>query len=500
MRYSRTILVFLFLLFRYFGESQTDIGLVGDYNFTNGTFINAVSKEKIKAYSVMLVDDRFNNPKSACFFQGTEGSYINLGNSAQIRPESGTISLWLNIERAALSGTGFQSNPVIFTKNLQKEDFFEAFSLSYNYDEQRICASTSLSEEKQVHVRASDVLRLGEWHHYAFSFDNTFLRLYVDGKLEGEVKKNFTTIYSPLDSVLLGSTASQKNNRFLLGSVDDVRIYNRVLNPAEILELYRQPDPNRFHQILKWVYSILIIIIVTAIMVWIMSKRAKKKLQLQEENNKILARMNELETRAIRMHMNPHFIFNSLNSLQRYILEADVEKAQNYLSRFSVLLRKILESSNSEHISLDQEIEILSTYIEIEKDRFENSFNFHIESSVPEPKGINIPFMLIQPLVENAIWHGLLPKKGDKKLRISFSKNGINTLLCQIEDNGVGIGISQNSGANNKKSQGLNFVRQRLEILQKINGIVCGIEFKNLLDEQQQCVGTSVLITIPIIN
>lgn len=490
------------LLFQLFGTlaAQINYGLSGDYSFNSSSFVNDVNGKPIKASSAMFVDDRFGNPKSACFLQGTEGSYLNLGTEDAIKPKSGTISLWLNIERAALGGKGFEANPVILTKNLQKDDFFEAFVLAYNYDEGRICVTTSDSPEKQVHIRSANRLQLGKWHHYAFSFDNNKLKFYKDGELAGEVLKNFQTQFLPGDSVIVGSTANKKNDRYLLGMIDDIKIYNRVLSDNEISELYNLPNPNRFNRALKIIGAAFLVFLLAGVIILIVVKRSKKKLRLQEEKNRIVARMNELETRAIRMHMNPHFIFNSLNSLQRYILEADIEKAQTYLTRFSSLLRKILESSNSEYISLNTELEILTTYIEIEKVRFENSFTFEITADIADSDTINIPFMLVQPLVENSIWHGLLPKKGEKKLQINFIKSSASTVTCTIADNGVGLQLETENGAEKKPSQGLNFIRQRLEILQKITNVPCFLNIESIEDDSGNIFGTRVEITIPIID
>lgn len=472
---------------------------MGDYSFNSSEFINEANGKPIKAYSVLLVEDRFGNAKSACFFQGTEGSYLNLGTSAELKPRETTISLWARIDRASLSGKGFLTNPFIMTKNNNKDDFFEAYAIVYNYDEERIGVASTNSELQQVHTRSSTKMPLHEWHHYVLCFDDKSLALYVDGKLDSKVPKRFQTIYSPTDSILVGNSGNAKNNRFLLGFVDDIKIYNRVLDEREIIELYNAPDPNRFRRVLRIIGIIIGALLFAATVIWIFIRRSKRKYKLQEERNQVLARMNELETRAIRMHMNPHFIFNSLNSLQRYILEADIEKAQTYLTRFSALLRQILESSNAESISLSSEMHIIKTYIEIEKVRFENSFAFEISSNISNADAIFIPFMLVQPLVENAIWHGLLPKKGDKFLSIAFTQTSEKTITCKIIDNGVGLQVNSPEDGLKKPSQGLNFIKQRLELLQKTTGTNLSLELSDVLDEAGEVMGTKVMITIPIL-
>lgn len=483
--------------------SQSDRGLVGEFNFNNAVFRNEITQKKMRGAGFLLVNDRFGNSRSACYLHGSPGSFINLGDDQSLKPEKGTISMWVSVEIIVLGGTGYEFNPIILTKNRQLDSFYEGYTLSIDINNGKLCSATSEGEKLQVRLNSAEPLSKNEWHHLALTYDDAELSLYIDGKLEARVAKNFRSVFSATDSVVIGHSANKKNERFFCGKVDDIRIYNRVLSPSEVHELYLQPDPNRYRIYAKWFFWLLGCCVTVVGAVWIALRRYKKQIKTQQEHNQTLARLNELETLAIRMQMNPHFIFNSLNSLQRYILESDMEKAHNYLSRFSTLLRKVLESSNSENISLYEEMEILNNYVQIEKVRFENSFSFTLQSTVTEPQKIHIPFMLIQPLVENAIWHGLLPKRGEKKLRISFSLKAPNQLLCEVEDNGVGL-TNQKAGtgadALKKKSQGLTFIKQRLEILNKVTGITCGIEMKDLRNEKNECEGSRVIVTIPILK
>jgi LytS/YehU family sensor histidine kinase len=208
--------------------------------------------------------------------------------------------------------------------------------------------------------------------------------------------------------------------------------------------------------------------------------------------------MNDLETKAIRTQMNPHFIFNALNTLQRFILEEDIANANSYLTKFSKLLRKVLESGNSESISLKEELEILKSYVEIEQLRFDKSFEFSLVSEINFPEQIQIPFMLIQPFVENAIWHGLLPKKDQRTLNIHFSDADENRIRCCIEDNGVGRKFSfSHRDPFKKKSMAIDFIQQRLDILQKATGINCFFTITDKENAQGQSEGTFVEILIP---
>lgn len=184
-----------------------------------------------------------------------------------------------------------------------------------------------------------------------------------------------------------------------------------------------------------WWFRLAVILIISYITFLLFKQRIKtinRKNQLEKQ-------LKVSEITAIKAQMNPHFIFNSLNSIQDLILRKDLRSSNMYLGKFSDLLRLILEVSGKESINLETELEILHIYLELEKLRFEDEFNFHIDISGlnVHPTAINLPSMIIQPYVENAVKHGLLHKHGKKNLSIQFSSNE-NTLICTIEDDGIG--------------------------------------------------------------
>jgi ligand-binding sensor domain-containing protein len=179
-------------------------------------------------------------------------------------------------------------------------------------------------------------------------------------------------------------------------------------------------------------------------------RKVKNRFTLQEKIINYEKELLELEQQALRLQMNPHFIFNALNSIQHAILTGKQHDAYNSLELFSSLIRGILENSKHKFISLEDEIEILKIYIEIESKRFSSDFKYEVKiDSEIDTDGIKIPPMLIQPFVENSIWHGLMPKAaGEKKLILSFTGTD-NSVVCKVEDNG--IGRNKASIAKNKK-------------------------------------------------
>ncbi|NOS94158.1 MAG: histidine kinase [Cyclobacteriaceae bacterium] len=221
-------------------------------------------------------------------------------------------------------------------------------------------------------------------------------------------------------------------------------------------------------------------------------KQAEK---LQREFNKQLA---DVEMKALKAQMNPHFIFNSLNSINWYIIKAESEKASLYLTKFSKLIRLILDNSNYKIISLDQEMSALRLYLDLEVLRFNEKFTYNISIQPSlNPLAIGVPPMIIQPFVENAIWHGLLHKESVGKLEIQIDSmpGGIQ---CIITDNGIGrkkAAELKSKAADKEKSYGMNITRDRLDMLNR-ESTVASIEIIDLEDENGQPVGTKVIVKI----
>lgn len=205
---------------------------------------------------------------------------------------------------------------------------------------------------------------------------------------------------------------------------------------------------------------------------------------------------------ALRAQMNPHFIFNALNSVQQYILSGDVDQANRYLTKFSRLQREVLNHCDQHFISLEKEIEMLRLYLEFEQLRFSESFVYDIvlpdDIDVSE---IKIPPMILQPFVENAIWHGLMPRQGEKKLQLEFSLQEGDILNCTVKDNGIGAEASRrlkqnNSSAGNHKSKGLSLVSERLKMLEQQYNHPFRSTMSDILDAENQVRGTCISLEI----
>jgi two-component system, LytTR family, sensor kinase len=212
--------------------------------------------------------------------------------------------------------------------------------------------------------------------------------------------------------------------------------------------------------------------------------------------NKDLA---ESQLTALRAQMNPHFIFNALNSVQQYILQGNIDEANRYLSKFSKLQREILNNSDQSFITLEKEKEILELYLQLEQLRFNGKFEYSIiideEIDITE---IKIPPMLVQPFVENAIWHGLMPKQGERKVQIKFTLDN-DMLECLITDNGIGreaAALLKEKASTSHQSKGMAIVNERLQILRQQYQQPFEVAVKDIVDASNNLSGTQVLLKI----
>ncbi len=214
-----------------------------------------------------------------------------------------------------------------------------------------------------------------------------------------------------------------------------------------------------------------------------------------------IRRRNELEKRmvnsqlsALKSQMNPHFMFNALNSIQDLVLQQDTTNAQLYLGKFSELTRAVLDASGEEFVSLQKEIDMLSLYLDLEKLRFGNEFTYTLKTeNINDADEVQLPSMIIQPFVENALKHGLLHKQGEKKLHLDF-KIAHHKLICTVDDNGIGRKASGEINARKKKHKSFatQATAERLRLLNEYYKLNINLV---ITDKQD---GTKVIIEIPL--
>lgn len=224
-------------------------------------------------------------------------------------------------------------------------------------------------------------------------------------------------------------------------------------------------------------------------------------LVFRQDKLKTRIREKELEQRALRSQMNPHFMFNSLNSIQSLIATDNNAEASIYLAKFSRLMRRILQNSRQAYIPLHQEMEFLDNYIELEQRRFKEAFDYELkEEGVEDAHFVMIPPLVIQPFIENAIIHGLLRQAKKGKLLVQFEAYNNNLIKCTIEDNGIGRQAAAAFKTDaQQESLGIKITEQRLEYLtlkERITGPF--VHVIDLKDKKGQAVGTRVELLLPI--
>ena len=255
---------------------------------------------------------------------------------------------------------------------------------------------------------------------------------------------------------------------------------------------------------LTWWFRISLILIVAFGAYWLYRFRVeqvKRKQKLKSDYEKKLA---NVEMSALLAQMNPHFLFNSLNSIDSYIIRNESKKASEYLNNFARLMRLILQNSRSNYINLKDELEALELYMQMEGIRFKNKFNYSITIDEDiDSSSIVIPPMLIQPYVENAIWHGIMHKTNGTEgmVKINISRND-DDLLCVIEDNGIGrkkaAALKDQKQNNHKRSMGMQIIQDRIEIINKLYNMNASVNIYDMEDELGNARGTKVELKIPV--
>lgn len=222
--------------------------------------------------------------------------------------------------------------------------------------------------------------------------------------------------------------------------------------------------------------------------------------QYQLKNDKKLL---TLEQSMLRSQMNPHFLFNSLNSIKLYIINNEKKNAVHYLNKFSKLIRKILEASSLKEIPLAEELETIELYMNIENIRFSNEINFEIEvDNTIDVHTAKIPSLVLQPFLENALWHGLSPKEGEKNIWLKAGKTEENFISISIIDNGIGRKAAEKiklARVLKRKSVGIDITKERLANFSKDYQNTFSIDIIDLYETDGNAAGTQVTLYIPTI-
>lgn len=216
--------------------------------------------------------------------------------------------------------------------------------------------------------------------------------------------------------------------------------------------------------------------------------------------NQYEKKLIELELNALRSQMNPHFVHNSLNAIQYYIQINDIEQSENYLTRFSKLVRQFFEYSRRQLITIEEEIVLISNYLSLEKLRFEDKLLYQIVCDETVDREASMPSMVLQPIVENAVNHGVFHKKTPGNVSIVFSQLSDDSFCVVVKDDGIGIKQSKklaNKTIHNQKAHSSQVLDERLKLLEQIDNwhVEYTIEDRSDISDQQ---GTIVTLTFKL--
>jgi two-component sensor histidine kinase len=564
-------------------------GLVAWYPFKGNAIDSSGNTGNNGAvHGASLTADRFGNPNSAYHFDST---YI-IGACDSFPSGARTVSLWY---RGANIGKGLPTAKGIFGYgglNCGKSWF-------HVLDSNLFHIGMHCNENHSNYYNESQ--KNNSWHHWLVTNDGiSETKFYIDGQLVFDTALFYNNTYVSGKNFIIGGIPggnglgyyTDANVSAFEGDIDDVGIWNRVLTPCEITQLFTAEilsitqypvndvatigdtalfsvvSSNRnanfqwqtdsagsgFHNIhegtlytgttndtllvknvtlgnnqffrcivslpffcadasataslivttatpITFILAVAGVIALSSIFIFNFYKRKRYAVQKQRETTLSL-KVSETEMKALWSQMNPHFLFNALSSIQSFLMSNQPEDANNYLLKFKELVRRVLENSMLKEITLQDDLKTLELYMELENIRLDYpfTFQFHIGDKI-DPEQVLIPPLILQPFVENAIWHGLQPKAdAGGYICISIQQND-NNLLCIVEDNGVGRGNSKSKEkltTFKKDSLGIKLTEERLKIINKQRNTKAYFNIIDLFTNENKPCGTRVELVLPL--
>ncbi|PHN02189.1 sensor histidine kinase [Flavilitoribacter nigricans] len=352
----------------------------------------------------------------------------------------------------------------------------------------------------QLTINNNKAIRgIGELHKIELKHDEstlTFLVKAIDYLKANQVKLHYRLKgYEERDEWLTVMNGQQiRYTKIRPGDfIFQVRAEDSFGNISEVHQLPIHIEPPWWETWIFYLLTTIIIVSITYLAYRLRINQVKKNAEKETAIAKLELQVAELETKAFRSQMNPHFLSNALNSIKGIVLKNETEDAAGYITKFSTLIRTILNNSEKKLVPLSKELEALKLYIELESLRFTNKFDYQIQvGKNVDQDFVRIPPLILQPFVENAIWHGLLPKNDDlKKLKVNIFRKD-DFIICEIEDNGVGRKITEEKEKEGHESMGIDITKKRLQLLNTLNELYI-IDLEN---DERMALGTKVIIQL----
>jgi tetratricopeptide (TPR) repeat protein len=457
-----------------------------------GTSLTGENRNYRKADSLEFQD--YKVPDSLVFrnFKKADSLLrISLGISIKTKDTSIIINTMTNLGWNFYREKKFDSAVIVYNRSLKysipaKRHTFSANALGNLGTTYRDLGRTDIS--LKYYSKAIEQAKLDNNFSSVYWVYLDMSDMYLQKRDTSNAFKNYV-IYKKYSDIYLKQTSSQ--------GLADAKIRYEAETHNKELQLLSLRISNQ--RLLIYGYTGLFVLSLAIGILLLSRSRINAKRRISEMNHKIA----EITQANLRQQMNPHFIFNTLNSIQYYMYQHDKLATNNYLTKFSSLMRKVLENSQHTSIPLRDELEALTLYLELEMIRFKDKFDFEIKiDDEIDPLLYKVPTMLIQPYVENSISHGLMPSDGKGLVKIGLKLEN-QYISCTIEDNGIGRDASQELKKNkesNHNSLGTQIVTSRLDLVNALYGTSLKTIYTDLKDINGQPEGTRVEIQIPIIT
>lgn len=437
----------------------------------------------------------------------TAGIYLNIATVLRFQGDYKNSLKYLEISKEIFAKTrdtinfitSLQNSGVIYYKlkdfETAKKQLFEAISQAKKNNLSKVIVGSNLALAS-IYLEQTEYFKaeasINEGIKYARGMgDNNSVYYYLHKAYELELKRrNYSKALKYLkevhhhDSLQLSRNLSDN-----IGKTSSHYLQLQKIQKNELIITQQKYKETQYWWFITLIISILLLAALIGIVIFSFSQKRKQKKELKIQNT-----IATLEQKALQAMMNPHFVFNVINTIQYFIGIKESKAANQILTGFARLMRKHLEICLKSNITLFEEIQYLNLYLSLEKIRFDEKMNFYINiDSAIEVEEIIIPSMLIQPFIENAVWHGLLPKEDGGWIQINFTCID-NLLRIKIIDNGIGISNSSKSKTPSQHtSRGLELIHERVHLLNKINKTSI-----HITQTQTGASGTEVIITIPI--
>lgn len=329
-------------------------------------------------------------------------------------------------------------------------------------------------------------VELSTQHNLKSNLSDTYKAFAIFYEKNGDFAKAYTFIKkaNEVESDYLNENNLRVKNNLEISYETDAKV-DKILN----LEKEKNKFLEEASKKQRTIFFLALLLVIGALLSVLLYQREKLRKAKQ---------VLELEQKVLRTQMNPHFTFNALNSIKAYIISQNTEKAVSYLNKFAKLMRGVLYSSEKKVITLEEELETVASYVSIERLRFSDSIDLNIDVQNVKLNDVEIPPLILQPFIENALWHGLAKKVGEKAIDIHIYKPSKKTVCIDIIDNGIGReASSQENQDKSYKSLGVNLTTKRLTYFFNLPNNKNPIKFFDLKDENNQPAGTKVSICFP---